>query len=46
MKIQYNIFIKNKTWKQMNRELIPKRHKIYTGRWIYIYKRDGTYKAR
>jgi hypothetical protein len=46
MKVQYSILIKNKTWKQIDRELIPKRHKIHIGRWVYIYKRDGTYKAR
>jgi hypothetical protein len=45
MKIQYSIPIKNKIWKQMNRDFILKRHRIYTGRWIYIYKRNGTYKA-
>jgi hypothetical protein len=32
MKVQYSTLMKNKIWKQVDRELIPKGHKIYIDR--------------
>jgi len=38
--------LRNKTWEYVRRSDIPPGHKILTGRWLWIYKRDGTRKSR
>jgi hypothetical protein len=38
--------LRNKTWEYIRRSDIPQGHKILTGRWIWVYKRDGTRKSR
>jgi hypothetical protein len=38
--------LRNKTWEYVRRSDIPPGHKVLTGRWIWVYKRDGTRKSR
>jgi Reverse transcriptase (RNA-dependent DNA polymerase)/Integrase core domain len=38
--------LRNKTWEYVRRSDVPPGHKILTGRWVWVYKRDGTRKSR
>ena len=38
--------LRNKTWEYVRRSDIPPGRKILTGRWVWVYKRDGTRKSR
>jgi Reverse transcriptase (RNA-dependent DNA polymerase) len=38
--------LQNKTWEYVRRLDVPPGHKILTGRWVWVYKRDGTRKSR
>ena len=36
----------HKSWVYVRRSDIPPGHKVLTGRWVWVYKRDGTRKSR
>jgi hypothetical protein len=38
--------LRNKTWEYVRKLDIPPGHKVLTGRWVWVYKRDGTRKLR
>jgi len=38
--------LRNKSWEYVRRSDIPPGHKVLTGRWVWVYKRDGTRKSR
>ena len=38
--------LKNKTWEYVRRSDIPPGHKVLSRKWVWVIKRDGTYKSR
>jgi hypothetical protein len=33
-------------WEPIKKAIVPRYHRILKSKWVYKFKRDGTYKAR
>jgi hypothetical protein len=43
---QLKVLEENDTWETIDRVKVPRQAEIIKGKWVYVIKRDGTYKAR